>query len=59
MANKSRDIFEVLYQLTELGEQRVTQQARSLLLLIPSDPQVVKSLERIVIEDTIEEGTLE
>ncbi|XP_077972925.1 ubiquitin carboxyl-terminal hydrolase 24-like [Styela clava] len=55
MANKGQDTFEVLYQLTELNEQKITQRARSLILLIPSDPQVMKSLKRIAIEDTIEE----
>lgn len=55
MANKGNDTFEVIYQLTELNESRITQQARSLILLIPSDPQILKSLKQVCNEDSTRE----
>ncbi|XP_071953763.1 ubiquitin carboxyl-terminal hydrolase 24-like [Antedon mediterranea] len=40
-------VFEMLYQLADLDEPRITERVRNLLRLIPTDPSVVEALDNI------------
>ncbi|XP_046339329.2 ubiquitin carboxyl-terminal hydrolase 24-like isoform X2 [Haliotis rufescens] len=40
-------VFEMLYQLTELDEAKITKRVRKLLMLIPTDPAVAEGLDSI------------
>ncbi|KAM8875129.1 LOW QUALITY PROTEIN: ubiquitin carboxyl-terminal hydrolase 24 [Spinachia spinachia] len=42
------NVFEMLYQLANLDETRVTLRVRKLLLLIPTDPEVQDALDNFV-----------
>eukprot|EP00105_Crassostrea_gigas_P001822 XP_011414140.1 PREDICTED: ubiquitin carboxyl-terminal hydrolase 24 [Crassostrea gigas] len=40
-------VFDMLYQLADLDESRITHRVRKLLMLIPTDPQISETLECI------------
>lgn len=40
-------VFDMLYQLADLDEPRITHRVRKLLMLIPTDPQISETLECI------------
>lgn len=40
-------VFEMLYQLADLDEPRITSRVRKLLMLIPTDPAISESLDSI------------
>ncbi|XP_071490931.1 ubiquitin carboxyl-terminal hydrolase 24-like [Diadema antillarum] len=40
-------VFEMLYQLAELDEPRITERVRKLLMMIPTDPSVPEALDSI------------
>uniref|UniRef100_A0A8D3C8U7 Ubiquitin carboxyl-terminal hydrolase 24 n=1 Tax=Scophthalmus maximus TaxID=52904 RepID=A0A8D3C8U7_SCOMX len=42
------NVFEMLYQLANLDESRITLRVRKLLLLIPTDPEVQDALDNFV-----------
>ncbi|XP_029684387.1 ubiquitin carboxyl-terminal hydrolase 24 isoform X4 [Takifugu rubripes] len=42
------NVFEMLYQLANLDESRITLRVRNLLLLIPTDPEVQDALDNFV-----------
>ncbi|MGH0140922.1 UNVERIFIED_CONTAM: hypothetical protein FKN15_073043 [Acipenser sinensis] len=42
------NVFEMLYQLANLDEPRITLRVRKLLLLIPTDPEVLDALDNFV-----------
>uniref|UniRef100_A0A3B4VJU6 Ubiquitin carboxyl-terminal hydrolase 24 n=1 Tax=Seriola dumerili TaxID=41447 RepID=A0A3B4VJU6_SERDU len=43
------NVFEMLYQLANLDESRITIRVRKLLLLIPTDPEVQDALDNFVL----------
>ncbi|XP_033116308.1 ubiquitin carboxyl-terminal hydrolase 24-like [Anneissia japonica] len=40
-------VFEMLYQLADLDETKITQRVRNLLRLIPTDPSIIEALDNI------------
>ncbi|KAH9492249.1 Ubiquitin carboxyl-terminal hydrolase 24 [Bulinus truncatus] len=44
---KGGEVFEMLYQLTELDEPKITKRVQKLLMLIPTDPAVSDALDLI------------
>uniref|UniRef100_A0A8C1L048 Ubiquitin carboxyl-terminal hydrolase 24 n=1 Tax=Cyprinus carpio TaxID=7962 RepID=A0A8C1L048_CYPCA len=44
------NVFEMLYQLANLEEPRITLRVRKLLLLIPTDPEVQDALDNFVLD---------
>ncbi|XP_062568779.1 ubiquitin carboxyl-terminal hydrolase 24-like [Saccostrea cucullata] len=40
-------VFDMLYQLADLDESRITHRVRKLLMLIPTDPHISETLENI------------
>ncbi|EDV23143.1 uncharacterized protein TRIADDRAFT_27581 [Trichoplax adhaerens] len=50
--SSNHDIFQKLYQLTELGEPNITDRMVSLIMLIPTDMSVLKALDSITKKNT-------
>uniref|UniRef100_A0A3B4YJE4 Ubiquitin carboxyl-terminal hydrolase 24 n=1 Tax=Seriola lalandi dorsalis TaxID=1841481 RepID=A0A3B4YJE4_SERLL len=51
------NVFEMLYQLANLDESRITIRVRKLLLLIPTDPEVQDALDNFVPKESSGSGS--
>uniref|UniRef100_A0A3Q3F0U1 Ubiquitin carboxyl-terminal hydrolase 24 n=1 Tax=Labrus bergylta TaxID=56723 RepID=A0A3Q3F0U1_9LABR len=51
------NVFEMLYQLANLDESRITLRVRKLLLLIPTDPEVQDALDNFVPKESSGSGS--
>jgi hypothetical protein len=62
MMSKGKDVFTKLYQFADLGDPRIALRVRSLLMLLPNDPEVVQAYEQILdssqMSDVLSVGTV-
>nr|CAB3267565.1 ubiquitin carboxyl-terminal hydrolase 48-like [Phallusia mammillata] len=52
LANLGNKVFDVLFQLTDLDQPQITNSVRKLLLLLPTDPRLKRSIDVTDICDT-------
>ncbi|GFO40770.1 ubiquitin carboxyl-terminal hydrolase 24 [Plakobranchus ocellatus] len=56
---KGGEVFDMLYNLTELEEAKITKRVQKLLMLIPTDPAVLEALDLISQKSTKAAGSSE